>query len=444
MSGDYRIVPIDGEPGCPEFQCVCTDGLWRCDACAPTPGPPIPIPRATNIFDFTPTPASCRPGALYAPCAPAGDFEPVECTGTDAAAMCSSYCLGASATCYDAGWGLGADGFAVRPRAASDLLVLSSDAPATGGLPPGCQTLDSWHCHAGNFVGGTWDCGPVPEGTGGEIRTGAYALTGIVAFGTSRFGIDGIRFKQTLYLTPTSALLINDNSAKYSYTESFTYSVQGNHISFVSTCASKSVQDRPWSLEATFSASATTFEIFSAVDGFRATYYRVKMPGGPDGGSDSPADAATSGPYVPTDGAAARVIKSSELSSFQACAGYDDCHVVWGQCNCYATNKLASEVDEGVVCAANNCERTVVAATCQWGSCAKVFDVPCAVNADCKLVTGACSYGADASTCVCGSVHVSTARVNWLVGSDGVCRVNGPSTGQTTAYCNAGFCDYTR
>jgi hypothetical protein len=141
-----------------------------------------------------------------------------------------------------------------------------------------CLQFWSWYCHIGGQVIGTYACGEVPTGGGGSIQPGVYKLTAMVEFEDveRHFGIPGNNFSQTLFVSPTSILVVSDDSNTFTFVRSFTYTVSGTTITFTPTYRETDGEYGPWAHDPTFTASPTQLDIYSARLGYWASYQLVE------------------------------------------------------------------------------------------------------------------------------------------------------------------------
>lgn len=175
--------------------------------------------------------------------------------------------------CSDTGWGFTENGELSNPRQPGDLRVLSLSTPPV----PYCPPLNWADCHRDGYVGPTDDCGDLPTGTGGAVTPGVYVLTGYVLFGNTHMSPQpGGRVWQTLYVTSTSALLISDDTGNMSFLGSYTYTIEGNRISFAAVCEGREPLNRAFPGEATFTASGSILEFFDTTRKVRSTFQRIE------------------------------------------------------------------------------------------------------------------------------------------------------------------------
>jgi hypothetical protein len=181
-------------------------------------------------------------------------------------------------SCYDENWGLTSQGALVQSRAAGDLAIFSSQHPgvAVPSNAPACKIFDWWHCHLGTRIVGTATASPTPTGEGGSIVPGAYRLTSISSDnGTDPDLLIGVGVTQTLYFSGATLLFESDDDHRFSYTGSYTYSLDGSSLVMAPTCESQPAQYRQWSLELGYTASGTDLWLYSKALSYSAHFELV-------------------------------------------------------------------------------------------------------------------------------------------------------------------------
>jgi hypothetical protein len=170
-------------------------------------------------------------------------------------------------------WGLGlADNGVLRfPPGDGDLRPILSGA-ATPAPTYSCN--DYVACHSGGRVGVTWDCGSVPQGTGGVLN-GVYALVGYVTYDQATYPKLGALISQTLYIAHGRALLVSNDDNNMGLVGTYTYAIDGNVVSFTANCESQGPDYRAFPAQATFTATPSGLELFDSVRNIRSTFVLV-------------------------------------------------------------------------------------------------------------------------------------------------------------------------
>lgn len=181
-------------------------------------------------------------------------------------------------TCEDLGHGFNGDGHFVQTRQPGDIPVPRLLRPDNDNVWDEQGGLGfNYACHAGGTVIGTYECGDVPSGEGGEIVPGTYALTSMVEYGDASFHIPANNFQQTLLVTDTSMALLSDDSAIFIFRGAYTFTTAGNAISFsiVNAMYDGDPVFTPFTDVGTYTATSRTLHIYSESRGFSAFYELV-------------------------------------------------------------------------------------------------------------------------------------------------------------------------
>jgi hypothetical protein len=183
-----------------------------------------------------------------------------------------------ASSCVDDGFGLSPDGRLMNPRGPDDLEVRSHVSRA--GTLVACPEVNTGSvplstCSLGGMIGVQEGCGDPPEGMGGEIRPGAYALIEFVAYGTTSFPGPGSAVWQTLYLTESSALLLSFDFNNFDFSGTYKLERGESGIYFEPVCESQDPRYRPFPERATYTAYGESIEFFDPQRRVRARFEMV-------------------------------------------------------------------------------------------------------------------------------------------------------------------------
>lgn len=248
--------------------------------------PTCPTADDAKGWNFPSAGCPCHEGPLYTEVEGADGrmgYYPVECADAPSSSILGGVCESGPqypgwSDCVDSGHGFNAAGEFVEDRGAADLPALEYQHQDDQNTWNQLDTLGfKYNCHAGGQVVGTYDCGAVPKGAGGEIQPGTYALTGLVQYGTPNFLIAGNKFQQTLLVTETSMALQSDDNAIFIFKGRYLYSTSGRMITFETLEASDDDARRvPWTQEASFTATSDRLDFYSTQQGYWATFERAE------------------------------------------------------------------------------------------------------------------------------------------------------------------------
>jgi hypothetical protein len=269
------------------------------DASAPpSPGDASPPPDARTDAGMRPSAtvdsqglprATCRSGDLYAPLAHGFDSSslPVELLLPAAdrpdwavtqnlmvlpgltPPLSETYVRGpASTTCAQGDVALASGGMLVHGAPEFGVSVWTEKTAAT----PDCNTVQQSACHPHGAAGVTWDCGTLPEGAGGPIAPGVYALVGYVRYEGTSYPALGGYIVQTLYLDADGAFVVSYDDNNFGYAGASTYITKRNQIAFAEKCGSQPAMYRAFPAAATYTASRRTLELFDKARNVRSTY----------------------------------------------------------------------------------------------------------------------------------------------------------------------------
>jgi hypothetical protein len=249
------------------------------------------VPKAAVDSQGLPR-ATCRTGALYAPLEHGTDSSsiPVELLLPAAdrpewarttnleellrltPPLSQTYVRGPpSSTCAQGPIEIGLDGALASASGEAGLSIWTEKAaPDTS-----CGAVGNASCHPHGAAGVSWDCGALPEGEGGPIVSGVYALVGYVRYEGTSFPALGAYVVQTLYLTDQSAFVVSYDDNDFGYAGTARYVVTGKRLMFTETCGSQPVMYRPFPAQPTYTAAGRVLELFDEARNVRSTFVRM-------------------------------------------------------------------------------------------------------------------------------------------------------------------------